>query len=144
MTPGQLTSLNGFIPFQDTGSLWDTDIPRSSGSQLSQNYWFDRQLHDTASRLGSGEYNGQSIMKTITGSDFEVVQMRTIYTPKNVSTGPAPTISSFTASVTSVSPGQAVTLKWTVDGEPPATTTYKLYSTNEFGRTTAKLTITVK
>ena len=26
MTPGQLTSLNGFIPFQGTGSLWNTDI----------------------------------------------------------------------------------------------------------------------
>ena len=26
MRPGQLTSLNGFIPFQGTGSLWNTDI----------------------------------------------------------------------------------------------------------------------
>ena len=26
MRPGQLTSLNGFIPFQGTGSLWNTDF----------------------------------------------------------------------------------------------------------------------
>jgi hypothetical protein len=26
MRPAQLTSLNGFIPFQGTGSLWNTDI----------------------------------------------------------------------------------------------------------------------
>ncbi|HEV2494535.1 MAG TPA: hypothetical protein VG204_15845 [Terriglobia bacterium] len=102
-------------------------------------------------------------LKTLTGSDFEVVQMGTIYTSSNVPTGSNPVISSFTANATSVSKGTPVTLNWSTSGQlyniisptvgpvrgtsitifPTATTTYTLYSTNQYGRTTASLTITV-
>ena len=102
-------------------------------------------------------------LKTLTGADFEVVQMGTIYTPSNVPTGSNPVISSFTANATSVAKGTPVTLNWSTSGQlyniisptvgpvrgtsitifPTATATYTLYSTNQFGRTTASLTITV-
>lgn len=105
-----------------------------------------------------------SHLKTLTGSDFEVVEMGTIYTSSNVPSGPSPTIHSFTANATSVSKGTPVTLNWSTSGQlyniisptvgpvrgtsmiifPTATTTYTLYSTNQFGRTTASLTITVR
>ena len=104
-----------------------------------------------------------NLLKSITASNFEVVQMGTIYTPANVPTGPSPTISSFTANPTSVTAGSPVTLSWNVSNStyniidpqvgpvrgtqivvaPTATTTYTLYSTNQFGRTTATVTVTV-
>jgi hypothetical protein len=84
--------------------------------------------------------------------------------PANVPTGPSPTISSFTANPTSVAAGSPVTLSWTVANStynlinpqagpvrgtqivviPSATTTYTLYSTNQYGRTTATVTVTVQ
>ena len=102
-------------------------------------------------------------LKTLTASDFEVVQLGTIYTPQNVPQGASPTISAFTASPNPVSPGTPVTLSWTVSNvtyniisptvgpargstivvTPNATTTYTLYSTNQYGRTTATVTVTV-
>jgi hypothetical protein len=102
-------------------------------------------------------------LKTLTASDFEVVQLGTIYTPNNVPQGASPTISSFTASPNPVSPGTPVTLSWNVSNvtyniisptvgpvrgtsvvvTPNATTTYTLYSTNQYGRSTAKVTVTV-
>jgi hypothetical protein len=102
-------------------------------------------------------------LKTITASNFEVVQMGTIYTPSNVPTGPSPTVSSFTANPSTVGAGQPVTLSWTVSNtiyniispqvgpvrgssvvvNPSATTTYSLYTTNQYGRTTATVTVTV-
>jgi hypothetical protein len=104
-----------------------------------------------------------SMLRNITASNFEVVQMGTIYTPANVPTGPSPTISSFTANPTSVSAGSPVTLSWTVTNSiyniidpqagpvrgtsvvvmPSATTTYTLSATNQFGRTTAPVMVTV-
>jgi hypothetical protein len=104
-----------------------------------------------------------NLLKQITASNFEVVQTGTIYTPANVPTGPNPTISSFTANPTSISAGQPVTLSWSVSNStyniidptagpvrgtsivvnPSATTTYTLYTTNSFGRTTATVTVTV-
>jgi hypothetical protein len=104
-----------------------------------------------------------NLLKNIHASDFEVVQTGTIYKPGSVPTGASPTISSFTANPTSVSAGQPVTLSWTVsNGEynivdpqvgpvrgtqvvvaPTVTTTYTLYSTNQFGQTTATATVTV-
>jgi hypothetical protein len=104
-----------------------------------------------------------SMLRNITASNFEVVQMGTIYTPANVPTGPSPTISSFTANPTSVSAGSPVTLGWTATNStyniidpqagpvrgtsvvviPSATTTYTLSATNQFGRTTATVTVTV-
>ena len=38
-----------------------------------------------------------NLLKTITASNFELVAMRTIYTPAKIPTGPVPAISSFTA-----------------------------------------------
>lgn len=108
-----------------------------------------------------------SNLKTLTGSDFEVVQLGIVYTPSNLPNGPAPTIVSFTASATTVLPGQPVTLKWDVNWNmsnpgyniispaggairgtsvvvnPSATTTYELYSTNEYGRAVAKVRVSV-
>jgi hypothetical protein len=107
--------------------------------------------------------NDLNLLKGITASSFEVVQTGTIFTPANVPTGPSPTISSFTANPSTVSAGQPVTLSWSVTNStyniidpqvgpvrgtsvvvsPAATTTYTLYTTNQFGRSTAAVTITV-
>ena len=100
----------------------------------------------------------------VTAADFEVVKMGTVYTQSNLPRGSAPTITSFTASTSTVSAGTAVTLNWNVSGAsyfivtpqigairrnsvvvtPAQTTTYTLDATNEFGRTTANVTITVQ
>ena len=104
-----------------------------------------------------------NLLKSITASNFEIVQMGTIFTPANVPTGPSPTVSSFTSNPTSVTAGSPVTLSWSVSNStyniidpqvgpvrgtqivvvPTATTTYTFYSTNQFGRTTATATVTV-
>jgi hypothetical protein len=99
----------------------------------------------------------------LTASDFEVVQMGAIDTESNVPTGASPTIASFTANPTSISAGQLVTLSWTAKSaeyniitpagpvrgssvvvKPTLTTTYKLESTNQYGRTQKSVTVTVK
>ena len=100
----------------------------------------------------------------ITASDFEVVQMNPIYTQSNLPTGAVPAIASFTASSTTVSVGTNVTLSWSVTGAsyfdvtpqvgairgssvvvtPSQTTTYTLNATNEFGRSTHTVTVTVQ
>ena len=104
------------------------------------------------------------LLGNITASNFEVVQMGTVYTDANVPVGPSPTIGSFTANPASVAKGQQVTLSWSTSGAsynfiapqvgpvrttslvvtPSATTTYTLYSTNQFGRATASVTVTVQ
>ena len=96
-------------------------------------------------------------------SDFEVIQISPLYTNSNVPAGPNPTITNFTASSTSITSGTSVTLSWQVSGasyvivsptvgatratsasvSPTATTTYTLYATNAYGRTTSSVTITV-
>jgi hypothetical protein len=108
--------------------------------------------------------NDLGSLKTVPASAFEVVQINPLYTPANVPTGPAPVITSFTANPTTVSAGQPVTLSWNVTGAsyfvvspqvgadrgtsvvvtPTATTTYTLYGTNAYGRTTAKVKVTVQ
>jgi hypothetical protein len=100
----------------------------------------------------------------VTAADFEVVTMNPIYTQANLPTGAAPAISSFTASPTTVSAGAQVTLQWNVTGAsyfdvtpqvgairgtsivvtPSQTTVYTLNATNEFGRTTSAVTVTVQ
>jgi hypothetical protein len=100
----------------------------------------------------------------ITAADFEVVQMNPIYTQSNLPTGAMPAIASFTASPTTVSAGTPVTLSWSVTGAsyfditpqvgairgnsgiitPSQTTTYTLNATNEFGRSTRTVTVTVQ
>jgi len=98
----------------------------------------------------------------VTASDFEVVQMNPIYTAANVPQGAAPVISSFSASPSTVTAGTPVTLAWNSTGayflispqlgpvrgsqvsvSPSQTTTYTLYATNPYGRTTATATVTV-
>jgi hypothetical protein len=103
-------------------------------------------------------------LKTVPASAFEVVLMDPIYTQDNIPQGANPTISSFTASPQMVSAGSPVTLSWSVtNGEynivspqvgvteqtsatvtPTKTTTYTLYSTNQYGRTTATVKVKVK
>ena len=93
-------------------------------------------------------------------SAFEVVQMNPIYTSANVPQGPVPAISNFTATPFS---GGTSTLAWSVSGAsyiivspavgavrgnsvkvtPTKTTTYTLYATNQYGRSTAGVTVTV-
>ncbi len=102
-------------------------------------------------------------LKTVPASAFEVVQMNPIYTSANYPTGTAPTVSSFTASASHASAGGSVTLSWTASSvdyvivspgpgavrdtsvtvNPTATTTYTLYATNQYGRTTTMVTVNV-
>jgi len=102
-------------------------------------------------------------LKTVPASAFEVVLMDPVYTDSTAPTGAAPTISDFAATPQSVSSGGNVTLAWTASNatyeivspgvgavrgtsvtvNPTATTTYTLYSTNQYGRTTATVTVTV-
>jgi hypothetical protein len=111
--------------------------------------WSNDDLHNLAS---------------LTASDFEVVQMNPVYTSANVPTGAAPSISSFTANPTTASAGSQVTLSWNVSGAsylivtpqvgavrgtsvtlaPTVTTTYTLIATNQFGRTTQTVKVTVQ
>jgi hypothetical protein len=100
----------------------------------------------------------------VTTADFEVVQMNPVYTQSNLPTGAAPAIANFTANATTVSAGTNVTLSWSVTGAsyfdvtpqvgavrgnsvvvtPSQTTTYTLNATNEFGRSTRTVTVTVQ
>ena len=102
-------------------------------------------------------------LKTLAASDFEVVLMGTVYAPDNVPTGPSPVVSSFTADPPTIMAGQSSTLSWNVTNaiytivspevgplretsvvvQPTVTTTYKLYATNQYGRTTRSVTVTV-
>jgi len=103
-------------------------------------------------------------LEMVTGSDFEVVMVDQLYTAANVPTGASPTVASFTASATTITAGQPVTLSWVVSNSdyniitpqlgpvrgssvvvmPAATTTYSFVSTNQYGRTTTTLKITVQ
>ncbi len=108
--------------------------------------------------------NDLSALESVAASSFDVIQVNPLYTPSNVPTGPSPVVSSFTANPTTVSAGQPATLSWNVTGAiyniispqvgpvrgtsvvvtPTATTTYGLYSTNQYGRTIVKVTVTVQ
>jgi hypothetical protein len=99
----------------------------------------------------------------VTAADFDVLSETPLYTSSNIPTGSAPTISSFTASPTTITAGSSTTLSWSGTGAsyyivspqigavsgtsvtvtPTATTTYTLYSTNQFGRTTSTVVVTV-
>jgi hypothetical protein len=137
-----LTALKkyGMIMADNGSSMYVSGAPDNS--------WNNSDLHN----LGS-----------VTAADFEVVQMNPIYTAANVPAGASPSISSFTASSQSVSAGTPVTLSWNVSGasylivspdvgavrgasatvSPSQSTTYTLYATNAFGRTTATVNVTV-
>jgi hypothetical protein len=103
-------------------------------------------------------------LKTVPASAFEVLLIDPLYTPSNVPAGARPVIHSFTANPTTASKGQPVTLSWSATGSsyfvvtpyvgavrgnslvvsPAATTTYTLDSTNAYGRTRARVTVTVQ
>ena len=103
------------------------------------------------------------LLSNVRASDFEVVQMNPVYTAANVPTGALPAIASFTASSQLVSAGTPVTLSWNVAGAsylivssdvgavrgsrvvvaPTQSTTYTLYATNAYGRSTATVNIAV-
>jgi hypothetical protein len=100
----------------------------------------------------------------LTGANFEVVTTGSVITPADVPTGASPSIGSFTASATRIIKGKSVTLNWSTSNaiynivsptvgpvrtnsitlKPSSTTTYTLYSTNQYGRTTASVTVAVK
>jgi len=102
-------------------------------------------------------------LSSVPASAFDVVQMNPIYTTASVPQGAEPTITSFTASPASVSAGAQSTLSWQVTNgsyyvispqigavsgtsatvAPTQTTTYTLYATNQYGRTTSTVTVTV-
>jgi hypothetical protein len=107
--------------------------------------------------------NDLDALKAIDASSFDVVQMGTQYDDATAPTGAAPTISSFTASQTMVTAGTPVTLSWTVANDsydfidvvgpvrggtqtvaPTATITYTLNATNQYGRSTLAVTVTVQ
>ncbi|HEX3892200.1 MAG TPA: Ig domain-containing protein [Terracidiphilus sp.] len=100
------------------------------------------------------------------GSDnFEVVEMTPTYPgydDSSAPTGAPPTINSFNASSTSVTAGTNVTLSWDASNDsydfidvlggvrggsvsiaPTTTTTYTLNATNQYGRATSHVTVTV-
>jgi hypothetical protein len=113
---------------------------------------------------GHWNNNDLATLKTVPASAFEVLLISPLYTQNNVPTGPVPTISSFTANPTTVSKGESVTLSWNVSEAsyfvvspevgavrgnsvtltPTATTTYTLYATNAYGRSTATVQVTVQ
>jgi hypothetical protein len=102
-------------------------------------------------------------LSQVPASAFEVVEMSPVYTASSVPQGAMPSIASFTASPVSVASGASTTLSWSVTGAsyvivspqigavrgtsvsvtPAQTTTYTLYATNQYGRTTVSVTITV-
>jgi hypothetical protein len=107
--------------------------------------------------------NDLNALKAIDASDFDVIEMGTVYDAATAPTGAVPTISDFSASQTTVTAGTVVTLSWTVSNDsydyidvvgpvrggaqtvtPTATTIYTLYSTNQFGRSTSSVTVNVQ
>ena len=104
------------------------------------------------------------LLTQVTAADFEVVQMSTVYTSSNVPQGSAPSISGLSASSSTVAAGSPVTLSWnatnasylyispvvgpvrgsSVTFSPAASATYTLTATNEYGRTTATVTVNVQ
>jgi hypothetical protein len=108
--------------------------------------------------------NDLATLKQVPASAFDVILINPLYTPSNLPIGPVPVIHSFTANPATISSGQPVTLSWNVSGAsyfvvspqvgairgnsvtvlPTATTTYTLYGTNAYGRSSAAIKITVQ
>jgi hypothetical protein len=98
-------------------------------------------------------------LKQVPASAFEVLAMDPLYTSANIPQGQVPKIRSFTASPSNasvalnwsvsnasyvvVSPGVGAVRGVTATVAPTETTTYTLYATNRFGRSTASVTVTV-
>jgi Putative Ig domain len=105
-------------------------------------------------------------LDSIQSSNFEVVQMAPAWPGWDANTAPTgqpPAILSFTASPTTVSAGTPVTLTWDTSNDsydfidvlggvhggkvvvtPAATTTYTLNATNQYGRSTMTVKVTVQ
>jgi hypothetical protein len=103
-------------------------------------------------------------LTTLTAADFDVLDESPLYTSANLPTGAAPTISSFTASPATINSGASSLLSWSGSGAsyyvvspqigairgtsvmvtPTATTTYTLYSTNQYGQTKKTVQVTVQ
>lgn len=105
-------------------------------------------------------------MDSVPSSAFEVIQMSPTYPGYDSETAPkglAPSVKSFRANLAVVSIGTPVTLTWDTANDtydfidklggvsggsititPTSTTTYTLNATNQFGRTKAQVTVTVK
>jgi hypothetical protein len=103
-------------------------------------------------------------LSSLTGADFDVVTTGPVYTESNVPSGASPAIGAFKASSTYIDKGRSVTLSWSTSGaiyniisptvgpvrgtsitvSPNTTTTYTLYSTNQYGRSTATATVAVQ
>jgi hypothetical protein len=118
-------------------------------SGAPDNRWDNNDLHNLSS---------------VPASAFEVVQINPLFTSSNVPTGAAPAISTFSASPSTISTGASSTLSWTVSGaqyvivspgpgavrgtsvsvKPTQNTTYTIYATNQYGRTTATVSVTVQ
>jgi hypothetical protein len=108
--------------------------------------------------------NDLHLLGNITASDFEVVLMNPVYTASNIPQGAAPVIGSFSANPSVAPAGSQVTLSWNVTGAsylvvwpqigavrgnsvtvtPTQTTTYTLAATNQYGRTSQNVTVTVQ
>ncbi len=111
---------------------------------------------------GRWDNNDLHSLSQVPASAFEVLQMTPVYTASNVPQGAAPGIASFTAT-TSTGSGSSVTLSWSVSNasyviispqvgavrgtsitvSPAQTTTYTLYTTNQYDRSTATVTVNV-
>jgi hypothetical protein len=105
-------------------------------------------------------------LDSIQSFNFEVVQMDPVFPGWDTATAPTgqpPTIGSFTASASTVTAGTPVTLTWETSNDsydfidvlggvhggsvtttPTSTTMYTLNATNQYGRSTAQVTVTVK
>lgn len=115
--------------------------------------------------IGIGRvYNANSTYGWYWTTDFGAVLDSGTTTPPPSNPGPAPTISSFSASPLSITAGQTATLSWSVSGattisidngvgdvstltskavSPAQTTTYRLTATNSTGSASASATVTV-
>jgi hypothetical protein len=107
--------------------------------------------------------NDLGALKSVPASAFDVLLINPLYTQQNIPQGANPAITSFTANPQAVSPGSPVTLSWNVSGQeyniispqagvvagtslmltPAKTTTYTLYSTNQYGQSTATVKVKV-
>jgi hypothetical protein len=106
---------------------------------------------------------GVAQLLSVPPNAFEVVAHSVEYTRESHPTGSPPSIASFTATPASVSGGGAANLAWNITGastliitpgvgpvrgtstvvHPTATTTYTIFATNEYGRSTRTVTVTV-
>jgi hypothetical protein len=103
-------------------------------------------------------------LRQVPASAFEVVLMDPIYTPDNLPQGKAPKIKSFTATPSTSKAGDPVVLDWIANGAsyfvvtpqvgairgstvtvyPTVTTTYTLYSANQYHRSRKQVTVTIQ